>query len=248
MRILLIDIETAPISAFTWGLFKQNINIDWVTDSGRVLCWAAKWLGDDGIMYSSEHDKIRSAHKKMIVRAHALLTQADAIVHYNGNSFDIPTLNKEFIQYGMRPPAPAQQIDLLRTVRRKFRFPSNKLDFVTRVLGLGRKLKHRGPDLWLDCMAGDKDAWVEMEAYNRQDVVVLEQLYDRLLPWIDDHPHVGVQDGAPESCPNCGGIHLQARGWARTKLSKYRRYQCTDCGTWTRGSRRESGAKVQAAV
>lgn len=247
MKTLLIDIETAPVSAFAWGLFKQTINPDWVTDSGRVLCFAAKWLGDDDITFVSEHGT-KGAHKRMIRRAHALLSEADALVHYNGNSFDVPTLNKEFLQYGMRPPSPAANIDLLRVMRKTFRFPSNKLAFIAKSLGIGGKLPHCGPAMWLQCMEGDADAWAAMEAYNRQDVVVLEDVYFRLLPWIQDHPHTGVRSDSPEACPNCGGTHLQARGWAYTRLSKYRRFQCTDCGTWTRGSKRELGAKIQVAV
>lgn len=251
MKLLLLDIETAPVKAFVWGLFKQNINIDWVEDEGRVLCFAARWVGQKDMIFHSEFVKnkqTKANHRAMIKAAHSLLSEADAIIHYNGNSFDIPTLNKEFLAYGMSPPPPAAQIDLLRVVSQKFRLPSRKMDFVARILGIPRKLKHRGPELWLDCMKGVKDAWLEMEEYNKQDVVVLELIYKRLLPWITNHPHVGMRQGDPNSCPNCGSLNLKPRGMAYTKLTQYQRFRCGDCGTWTRGKKSLLGAVQRQIV
>ncbi|MCI0560471.1 MAG: ribonuclease H-like domain-containing protein, partial [Nitrososphaera sp.] len=231
MKKLFLDIETAPVNAYVWGLFKQNINIDWVRDPGRVLCFAAKWEGEDEVMFVSEHDqpKRSKAHRNMIRAIHQLLHEAEAIVHYNGNRFDIPTLNTEFLSYGMAPPPPTAQIDLLVTVKKRFRLPSNKMDFAARIMDIDRKLQHRGPELWLECMDGYETAWVEMEEYNRQDVIVLEQMYYKLLPWITNHPHVGIREGVANSCPNCGSTNLKPRGMAYTKLTQYQRYRCNDC-------------------
>ncbi|MCI0529408.1 MAG: ribonuclease H-like domain-containing protein [Nitrospira sp.] len=250
MKILMLDIETAPVNAYVWGLFKQNINIDWVREPGRVLCFAAKWAGEDEVMFVSENSRPNrtTAHKKMIRTIHGLLHEADAIVHYNGNRFDIPTLNTEFLSYGMEPPPPNAQIDLLVTVKKRFRLPSNKMDFVARIMGIERKLHHRGPDLWMDCMDGDQPAWFEMEAYNRQDVIVLEQMYYKLLPWITNHPHVGIRKGVANSCPNCGSTNLKPRGTAYTKLTQYHRFRCGDCGTWTRGNKSLLGAVQRQVV
>ena len=124
MKILLLDIETAPNTAYVWGLFKQNISISQIVDSSAMLCWAAKWLDNEDVMFSS----IMGGRKKMLQRIHKLLDEADAVVHYNGSRFDIPTLNKEFLEAGMSPPSPYAQVDLLKTARQQFRFPSNKLD------------------------------------------------------------------------------------------------------------------------
>ena len=38
-----------------------------------------------------------------------------------------------------------------------------------------------------------------------------------------------------EQCSNCGSDALQKRGFHRTKVSKFQRFQCTDCGSWHRG-------------
>lgn len=235
MKILLIDLETAPNTAHVWGLYKQNISISQLMDSSYILCFAAKWLDQDEIVFDSVR---KSGAKRMLKRAHKLLEQADAVVHYNGSRFDIPTLNKEFLLNGLSPPATYQQIDLLKTARSRFRFPSNKLDYIAQSLNLGKKIKHAGHELWVKCMAGDKDAWIEMEKYNVQDVLLLEKVYYKLLPWINSHPNVAVYKGS-NVCPTCGGTSLQRRGWSYTSLGKYQRYQCNTCGSWHRGKKSE---------
>jgi hypothetical protein len=235
MKILLLDVETAPNLVHVWGLWQQNVGLPQILDSGYVLCWAAKWLGQDDVHFDSIYD---SSPKKMLKGIHTLLNEADAVIHYNGTKFDIPTLNKEFILHGMSPPAPYRQIDLLQVARRQFRFPSNKLDYVANALGFGKKVKHRGHELWIQCMEKDPQAWEEMKEYNIHDVVLLEQVYERLLPWIKNHPNQNLY-GETGVCPSCGSVHSQRRGYAFTSASKYQRYVCKDCHTWFRGTKVE---------
>lgn len=231
MKLLLLDIETAPNVVHVWGLWKQNVAINQILDAGYVMCWSAKWLGEEEVYFDSVH---RSGAKRMLQRVHALLEEADAVIHYNGTKFDIPTLNKEFLLYGMLPPATYKQIDLLKTAKSQFKFPSNKLDYVARALKVGQKVKHAGHELWIRCLAGEAKAWEEMEEYNRGDVTVLEGVYYKLRPWIRNHPNVGLHNDAADVCPHCGGAHLQRRGYAYTGAGKYQRYQCNECGTWSR--------------
>lgn len=245
MKTLFLDIETAPNTAMVWGLWKQNINLDFLLESGYVLCWAAKWLGDKNVKFCGLNTHSPTA---MLQQIHDLLSEAECVVHFYGSKFDIPTLNKEFIQYGMPPPAPYLQLDLLPVVRKTFKFPSNKLDYVAKALGLEGKVRHRGAEMWRGCMAKDPASWKVMERYNKKDVKVLEAVYYRILPWVTNHPHTGLHDGTPNSCPNCGSTNLESRGLAYTKLSSYQRFRCTDCGTWTRGAKRELGANLRNIV
>lgn len=230
MKILLLDIETSPNTAHVWGLWNQNIGLAQLRESSRVMCWSAKWLGEEEIFFDSEY---QSRHKTMIKRVYQLLSKADAVIHYNGAKFDIPTLQKEFLKYGLPPPSPFKQIDLLRTARSQFRFPSNKLDYVAGQLGLGGKRKHEGHDLWTKCMAGDDEAWETMKDYNIQDVALLEKVYTRFLPWIKTHPNMSHFTG-DAVCPTCGGKHYQSRGTRAKATGLVRRYQCQNpaCGTW----------------
>lgn len=244
MRILFLDIETSPNTAHVWGLWNQNVSINQLLESSYTLCWAAKWADSDDILYDSIY---QSTPRKMIKRIHALLEEADMVVHYHGTNFDIPTLNKEFILFNMPPPSPYLQVDLLKTVRKRFRFASNKLGYVAERLKLGTKYEHEGHTLWIKCMNNDPAAWTEMEKYNRHDVVLLERLYEKLKPWIKSHPNRSVMDGGP-MCPTCGSYHHQCRGFAITQAGKYRRYQCRSCYSWFRDTTRLKGEQTKKYV
>jgi len=241
-KVLLLDIETAPNIAYTWGLWKQNIAINQIVKPGHTLCWAAKWLGDDDPYFYSIHE---DGEPEMIGAAWELLNEADIVVHYNGKKFDIPVLQKEFILNDLPPPYRFKQVDLYQVVRSQFRFASNKLDYVSQQLGMDGKLQHKGMDLWRDCMNGDPAAWEIMEEYNVQDVIMMEPLYRKLLPWIPNHPNMGLYVENPDEpvCRACGSTNVKQNGWERLTAARYKRYKCNDCGTNMRGrfqSQRES--------
>lgn len=232
-KILMIDIEVAPNTAHCWGLFDQNISLNQIIESSYALCYAAKWYGEDEVLFDSVY---KSSKKKMLKGVHKLLDEADAVIHYNGKRFDIPILNKEFLLSGMPPPSPSKQIDLLQVAKQQFRFVSNKLDYVSKALGLGKKTEHMGHELWIRCMNKDQVAWKLMEEYNINDVILLEKVYEKFKPWIKYHLNLSTFSG-DQVCPNCGGHHYQRRGYAYTAISKFQRYQCTDCGFWFRGNK-----------
>lgn len=233
-RILGFDIETAPNEAYVWGIWKQNISLSQIVRTSRVLCFAARWFSDADprTFFRSEH---ADGHEEMVRAAWDMLDDADVVVHYNGDRFDVPTLNREFLKYGLMPPSPYQQVDLLKTARRQFRFTSNKLDHLLKELGIEGKVRHTGFEMWVDCMKGDPEAWALMEEYNRGDVDRLEDLYRVMLPWITNHPNYALfLDTDRPVCTNCGGTNLHSRGTSKTKTQMYRRFQCQDCGTWNR--------------
>lgn len=232
MRILLIDIETAPNKVYTWGLFNQNISLNQIDEAGYTLCWAAKWIGEHKTQFSAIWN---DGKEKMLKRVYNLLSEADVVIHYNGINFDIPTLNKEFLSMGWGPPAPFQQIDMYRIARSQFKLVSNKLDYVLKFLDIPGKLQHKGMPLWIGVMEGNPPDLNIMEKYNKGDVTKLEQVYLRLKPWIRNHPNFGLyMDSDRPVCPNCGSHHLQKRGLYRTPTLTYQRYKCIDCGTWSK--------------
>lgn len=229
MKILLLDIETAPNTAYVWRLFKENIGLNQILETGYVMCWAAKWYGEEKVYFSSVH---HDSEENMLAQIHELLEQADCVVHFNGKSFDIPTLNKEFVTHGITPPAPYKQVDLLEVARATFRFTSNKLDFIAEQLGVGKKHETTFK-LWVDCMNNKPEAWDLMEKYNKNDVILLEKVYEKFRPWIRSHANHSLHNGEV-CCPNCGSRDYQRRGFYFTVAGKYQRYQCQKCYTWFR--------------
>ena len=244
--MLFIDIETSPNLAYVWRLFNQNVSLSQLVEATQMISFAAKWRGSKRVEFYSD---FHHSHEEMVEAAFGLLNAADAVVHYNGETFDVPHLNREFLLAGYGPPSTFQQIDLLRTVRKRFRFTSNKLDHVTQQLGQAGKVRHTGFDLWRDCLANDPKAWSLMRKYNKGDVTELEELYEHLLPWILNHPNlalysesIGLDDEGKamevhvcERCPDGGDLIRQ--GYAYTRMSKFQRYQCKACGGWSRGKK-----------
>lgn len=243
MKILTIDIENRPNLAYVWGLWDQNIGITQLVEAGETISFAAKWHGSKAVEFYSVH---HHGKDEMLAQAHRLLSEADVVVGYNSKNFDMKHLNKEFVLAGMEPPAPYAQVDLLAVVRRQFKFTSNKLDFVVQALNLGAKTSHTGFDLWVRCMAGEDKAWSLMRKYNKQDVVITEKLYDKLLPWIPAHPAHGLYNPSIEdTCPNCGSDDLKREGYAFTNTGKFQRYQCNGCGKYSRSGKRITGIDVR---
>lgn len=232
--------------AYAWSLWDDRIPTDRIIEPGYTMCFSARWDDKGPVIFESLQT---TTAKRMISRAWELLDEADVVTHYNGGKFDIPVLQQEFLLHGLTPPSPFKEVDLLKVVRRRFRFHSNKLDYVAQQLGLGSKVEHKGMELWKGCMAGDPKSWKTMRRYNMQDVALLHKLYHRLLPWIPNHPNHGVYEGGDEpTCRNCGSTKLQARGYAYTTTQVYRRYKCMDpkCGAWNRG--RTAARKASAGI
>lgn len=242
-RILVIDIETSPNLAYVWGLYDQTVSLSQLIESTNVIAFAASWLDSDEVLfYSDFHD----GHKDMILAAWTLLNSADIVVHYNGRSFDIKHLNREFFQAGYDPPSPFQQVDLMLAVKKSFRFASNKLQHVTTEIGLAGKVQHEGMPLWVKCLEGDPEAWAEMKEYNVQDVVLTKDFYLKARPWITNHPNLGLWVDEPRPlCPKCQSPRMQKRGFARTGQGVFQQYQCQNCGGWSRSGKRISGVDIR---
>jgi DNA polymerase elongation subunit (family B) len=236
IKALTVDIENAPNIVHTWGLFKQNIGISQIVKPAYTFGVGYKWYHEKQAHFLSDHVH---GHKEMVERTHALLDEADMVIGFNHVGFDLPHINRESVLLGLGPNRPYKNVDLLRVARKQFRFTSNKLDFLAQQLGLGSKTAHTGHDLWVRCLDGDPAAWKLMEKYCKQDVVLTEKLYNRLLPWIPNHPHRGVWLGDSWACPNCGhdiDPESAAEQPSVAHVTAYNTYQCPNCTHWTRGT------------
>ena len=180
MKILYLDIETTPIKAWVWGLWDQNVAINQIIEPTEMLCFGARWHGKKNVIFKSVH---HDGKKTMLQELHKLMDEADVLVGWNSAAFDHKHINREFLENGLQPPSPVKDLDLMSIVKANFQFPSNKLDYVAQALGVGAKVKHSGFQLWIDCMDGKDKAWKEMKKYQLQDVNLLVDLYDILLPW-----------------------------------------------------------------
>lgn len=236
-KILVFDIETAPLEVYTWGLYDQNIGINQIKNDWFVLNWSAKWLFDDEIITGvlNKKELLRKDDKRIIKKVWELFNQADMVIAHNGDRFDIAKLNARFLKHNMGLPSPYKSIDTLKIARREFRLTSNKLDYICQFLGIKGKLDTGGFELWKDCINGSMEALNKMDIYCQNDVIILEKMYLKLRPYIRNHPNYALyMESDYEVCPNCGSDKLEWGYLYHTRVNAYESAKCKDCGAYMR--------------
>lgn len=241
-KILLFDIESTPFIGYTWGKWQQNV-IDFV-EEWHLLCFAYKWIGEDGVHVVSQpqfhrsYARNRRDDRQVAQAIWKLLDEADIVVAHNGDKFDIKKVNARFAVHGLGRPSPFHTIDTKKIASKHFSFGSNSLNDLGHFLNLGEKLHHTGFDLWAGCMAGDERSWRMMEAYNKQDVRLLEKLYFKFRNegWITNHPNVAILGEDEHVCPTCGAPEsaLMKRGTKKTRTLTYQQWHCQQCKSYSR--------------
>lgn len=244
-KILLFDIECAPLVSENWGFYEQTALR--VTRASYLISFAYKWLGGEVKAYSHLNcpgKTVRDDHAR-VKRLWRLFNQADVVIAHNGRDFDVKLAMAFFAHNGLPPPRPFKLVDTKLVAKRHFRFYSNKLDELGAYLNLGRKMHTGGIDLWFRCDAGDHQALKTMVIYNKQDVELLEKVYLRMRPFMDIHPNYNVMLGRVVACPNCGGKVMEKRGYHMTRLTRAQRYLCKDCGAWSHGKPERLGIELR---
>lgn len=239
-RIILLDIETSPITAYTWRAFDDNALK--ILDFSKILSVSWKVLGEKTTYCKALPDykgykKGVVNDEKLIKEVWKVLDEADILITHHGDKFDIPKLNSRFIYWGLNAPSSYKSIDTKKIASKYFAFDSNSLKNLGSYLGLGSKLETGGFSLWDSCMQGDPKAWSLMKSYNSQDVILLEKIYLALRPYIENHPNLSLINGPSDgcSCPSCQSTDVQKRGFSFTKTGRKQRYQCNSCGSWSSG-------------
>lgn len=251
--VVLLDIETSPILGYTWTTYEANVLK--VVEPSKIISVAWKELHDASVTVKAICDY--KGYKKGLVNDKALieevwtvLDRADVVVAHHGDAFDIKKLNSRFVYHGLAAPSSYKSIDTLKIAKRRFKFDSNSLNNLGQYLGVGKKLENGGFGLWLRCLEdGEIEAWNLMKEYNAQDVTLLEQVYLRLRPYIDNHPNISAFLDKPEgdvsiSCPTCLSNNVVKRGFSVTRTGRKQRYQCQDCASWSSGSYQRSKTPI----
>ena len=238
-KILIFDIETSPMKAYVWKLWKEDINLPQIIDDWFVIAWSAKWLYSNEVMgevLTSEEVKAENDFR-IVKDLWELFNKADIIVAHNGDKFDIPKMNARFVINNLPPTKPFFSVDTCRIARKQFGFSSNKLEALATYYGFKHKLDTNF-DLWKDCLEGDKEALKYMLMYNKQDVKLLEEVYIKLRPWIKGHPNCGnfIESKVPVCCNCCSeDLELLEGEYYYTSAYKYPLYRCKKCGAISRG-------------
>ena len=239
-KILILDIETAPETAYIWKRFKETVGQTQIKEPGYLLCMSWAWLGQPAQNIAIYKNRswgrgVRNDDYNVVKKAHELLSEADIVVGHNIRSFDIGTLNARFVAHGFPPPTPYKVCDTIEIMKKKLHLPSNSLESASHYFGIPVKEKQSFA-LWRDCLAGIDTAWKKMTEYCSHDVDVTAELYKKLIPWADLHPNMGLyaSEGSNLVCPKCGSDDLIRKGYQSTSVHTYQRYLCKECGGYSR--------------
>jgi RNase H-like protein len=237
-KILYWDIETSQnlVAVF------QLAHNDWIDPSAivrerYVICASWLWAGERKVHSISVLDNPKQYAKnpyddKHVLQAlHKVLSEADILISHNGDKFDKKYVDTRMLVHNLPRLPPILSIDTYKIAKANLLLNSNKLDYIGKLLNVGRK-KHTTTGLWMRILQGDKKAIHEMVAYNKQDVLLLERVYLKLQPFAKDHVNRQLYGGT--GCPRCGSTRIQARGIHKALTRTYQRFQCQTCGGWHR--------------
>ena len=202
-----------------------------VIEDWTVLTWSAKWLGSDDMMNASVDPASPRDDRALCLKLWDLFDEADIIIAHNGDKFDVTKMNQRWFLLGIHEPSSYRTVDTLKIAKRRFKFTSNKLDYISQISGGPGKVKHEGVSMWVKCLEGDPEALQNMQDYNDGDVVELERIYLKMRGWDDRHPSVAIHgpNDALE-CPVCGSKEMTSTGrFYHTNVSKFPTYRCGNC-------------------
>jgi DNA polymerase elongation subunit (family B) len=246
LRVLVLDIETAPMTAYIWALKEQYVDLKQLKTDWYVLAWGAKWLNEPAskLIYRDQRNARNIENDKPLLgELWKLLNEADVVITQNGEKFDCPRLNARFMLHGMKPPKPYRHIDTYKLVRKVAAFTSNGLEYLTRKFCTKyKKLSHKqfpGLSLWTECIAGNKKAWAEMKRYNVHDVLSTEEFYMKIRAWAPESmPTPFVTDKVSILCKTCGERgRMTKQGVSIKNKLRYQQWQCQTCGKWATGDK-----------
>jgi len=233
-RLLYFDIETAPVVTYTWGAYKRFINPDDIIEDWFIMGWAAKWVCSSSMFsYVVNTKEVKKCDDSRILKPlWDLFNQADIIVGHNSDKFDIKRMNWRWAMHDYKPPKPYRTVDTLKAAKSVWGATSNKLDYLTKNLGLNGKLETQ-KGLFKKCKEGNAEALRELRKYNEIDVLEGESLYLKVRPWMKNHPNMGLYyETDTARCKNCGSTDLiiDEMETVKTGVNSYFCWTCVPCG------------------
>lgn len=233
-KVLIFDIETAPahleMDVYQLKQYSNYLHHSNVVRPGQMISFGAQWLHEPRtVIYTDLHDP------SMLDLLWSLIDEADYVIGFNSDSFDLKRIRGYFAIAGMKPPSPVKSIDLMKTIR-TFGFESSSLDYSCRMFHTEhQKLVDIGAGGWEEVMAGDPEARRMMRRYCTHDVRATTDLYLAILPWIKNHPIMNF-DSESLSCPRCGSLDFTDNGTVQTTSIKYESHRCSSCSGLFRSS------------
>ena len=225
------------MNILSWDIEASNL----AADFGVVLCVGFKTVGEgkaevlDILDYVGNDSNLIKAEKRLLKDVSTKLLEADVWLTHFGTHYDLPFVNTRLL-YHRLPTLPGNfsMIDTWKISRNRLKLRNNRLITISEFLGTEDEKNAIKPEHWLRALGGHAPSMDYIVEHCRRDVLVLEEVYNRLRPLVLDHPSRGLIDGRG-GCGVCGETKLVKRGFHITRTRKYQRYQCSNCGAWSKG-------------
>lgn len=235
VKVLVYDLEITPTLGWTYGIWQ--VNVLRVEKNPIIMSYSYMWYEDGGenVIHHeriSQKDLNNWSDKKLAIKLRDLFIKADVVIAHNANRFDNKVANGAFLRNNLTPPSPYKTVDTLMVARSVAKFNSNSLDSLGQLFGLGEKSEVKHSSLWYKCLGGCKESWKLMETYNNQDVEILVALYEKLRPYIKNHPNMGDLTQLNGVCPKCLSSDLKKEGTHTRRGGRVQSYSCNNCGGW----------------
>lgn len=239
MKRLFFDIETSPNIVTSWGIGRK-ITIDYrnILKERAVICVCWKWEGSPKVYSSTWND---GDDKPLLEEFIKVLLNADEAIAHNGDRFDVKWLRTRCIKHGIKFPPQIKTLDTLKKARSLFYFNSNRLDYIGDFLGVGQKLE-TSSGLWTRvCIDRCGKALKEMVKYCKEDVRLLERVYEKLDNYMTVNQHAAVLAGGEKwQCPKCTSVNVKCSKTVITAAGTTKRQmQCNGCGKYFTISNRD---------
>ncbi len=235
-RILLYDIETMPLLTYTWSRF-NDIRPEMVIKESSIITIAYKFLGEKSVHlisvidYPERYAMDPYDDSEVLQDFLPILESADIIVAHNGDKFDNKIIAGRLLANGLSPMPIITALDSLKMLRSNVKMSSLSLDYFAKLKGLGTKGSISWKD-WRGAAEGDVASVKRMGKYNKQDVVLLEKVFNMILPYTTLGRKLNSTHFHGGDCPSCASKNVHKRGYTYTMSGKKQRFQCTDCGAW----------------
>lgn len=173
---------------FEVGFFDiEATNLD--ANRGHILCAAVKVSGIKQ-PYIARIDefadfKDRMWYDKTICQDIAeALAGLDMVVTQYGSRYDIPFVNSRLLYHKLPPLAPLMHCDIWRIARTHLALSSNRLETMSLFLHTKANKDHLDWETWERAAYGDKVSLDAIVDHCRRDVLVLEEIFEALKPFI----------------------------------------------------------------
>jgi len=202
-------------------------------DPGYIIVFCCKELNKPKMTCFSmltHPGKNPTDDRRLVKRIGEHLREADIHVFHYGTNVDYPFINTKLLKYGLPLVPSNNMVDTCKVAQRRLGLKSNSLASIARFFNLKEQKMPITESEWHLAFAGHKPTMRKVEKRCASDVRLTEEVYKRLRPIMDRHPHVRAWGEEIKGCPVCGSTNLVKNGIRATVKTKQQRLTCTDCG------------------